>query len=674
MKPTNDEYEEISLEFTDKHGKIKTFAALYFPDRQISTICDTFENPETNVIETKISNPGMTRGDILQYFSKHDGTCNIELLIRSIMYEAYQKEGLADMLDDGNVRHFWYTHLKVILVGIMGKDESDSIKSAINRSWGFAIDSGAVTYEEMNIFSEKESGRLSIVKDSPFNNIIIAVEKLSFFSSFNWLPRLFNCTLITAGGQPSRAVARRFILELKNLSIDLDQDFHMCVASDLGPSGYYIQEAFKDQFEKAINYYGGSGKVEIHRLFVRKAQVTPDLLKSQGIPWQPKSDKKTRETIWSHFCEKTDGGLYIPVPSGWNGDVFETDGRPMVRALLEMDAFSTSVIEKSFVAELLRIIRETNDESKIMIPEIMRIFNELKNEVSDEVFEKWKRILIDPLKEEFLKDTEAWEVFIDETDEKDKEEINDRYEELFDEKEREKREREPELFDEKDELEEIINLLKAERDKKIEEIEESYDEQLKGSEYILEDVDEGIAEKCEDINNEINELVDEQNDELGSVDEEYDFRTEKYNKFKEEHLTVFNPVEQSLKSDIDTKFAEMGYTFIDLENRDETRDEVGGLCVNSKLLIDENISCFFQPIPTFKGEKLLEKASVNKDLNIGKVRDSFTPTFMVAMKTIWREDTKDIEFVLSETFEMKDLFQEVKDAMEETEKEIEEKE
>ena len=316
----NDEYEIKEFEFTDKHEKTKKVKILYFPNRQIATICDTFENPETHTIETSIIKPGMTTEEILQFFSKNDGTCNIEMLIRSIIYEAYQKEGLTTGMEEGNVRHFWYTHLKAILVPMlkmMGKkDVDDSIGSSINRAWGHLIDSGAVTYEEMNIYSGKESGRLSIIKDSPFNNIIIAVEKQSFFKSFSWLPKLFNCTLITAGGQPSRAVARRFILELQNLDVDLDQDFHMCVASDLDPSGYYIEEAFKDQFDKAIEYYGGSGKVEIHRLFVRKDQVTPELLKSQAIPWQPDNDEKTKETIWRHFCEKTDGGLYI---NGSNG-------------------------------------------------------------------------------------------------------------------------------------------------------------------------------------------------------------------------------------------------------------------------------------------------------------------------------------------------------------------
>lgn len=151
---------------------------------------------------------------------------------------------------------------------------------------------------------------------------------------------------------------------------------------------------------------------------------------------------------------------------------------------------------------------------------------------------------------------------------------------------------------------------------------------------------------------------------------EYQFRLASYNRFKEEHVTVFNPLEQSLKADIDAKLAGMDYSFSDLEARDETKKGIGGLCINTKLLTEENVSCFNHPVPTFKGDRLLEKASDNKDLNIGKVRDSFTPTFMGAMRKIWRDDTRDIDFEFGETIETPDLSQEIKDAIDETEREL----
>jgi hypothetical protein len=658
----DNDYEEIEYEYTEKREEgiaPKKGKVLYFPNRQIATICDTVENPETHMIETRISKQGMTKEELSYFFKRRyrkKDVINIEQLISSIIYEAYRKEG--STLEEGNVRTFWYTHLKALLVGILGREDNRNLNSSIMQAWTGVIDAGLVTYEEMNIRSEKESERISIVKDSPFSNIIIAVEKLSFFDTFSWLPRLFNCTLMTAGGQPSRAVIRRFIFELKELGTNLDQNFHLCTVSDLDPAGYIIQEAFKDQLEKAIVFYGGTGKVEIHRLFVRKDQVTPELLQAQGIPWEYKKEKrieivsKQEDTVWMRFCEKTNGGLYIPKPNGWTGKTYEIDGKMMVRALLEMNVFSATIIENAIINELLKIIRETSDESKIMIPEIMRVFYMLKDEISENLFKKWETVLIDPLKKEFFKEAEEWKETIVRENNDAASEINRRYDGYIEEKEDEKQERVPELFEKKEELEKQIDELENE----------------------LSGIEADIEEKCRDIDDEISTLNENRNEELQPVTEAYDFRIQRHRQFMEEHMTVFNPIEQALKSNIDMKLMEIDHRFQNLEKRDSIKKEIGSYCINYKLLVDENISCFDHPAPAFKGERFLEKAATKKDVNIGKVRYSFTPTFIDAMRKVWNEDTRDLTFELGEVAQLRDISQEIKDAIEETEKTLKEKE
>ena len=66
----------------------------------------------------------------------------------SIMYEGCVKEGLN--LEEGNVRHFWYTHLKHVLLTIFGLN-SDDLETPIDRAWDKVINSTIVKYEEMNI-------------------------------------------------------------------------------------------------------------------------------------------------------------------------------------------------------------------------------------------------------------------------------------------------------------------------------------------------------------------------------------------------------------------------------------------------------------------------------------------------------------------------------------------
>ncbi len=71
---------------------------------------------------------------------------------------------------------------------------------------------------------------------------------------------------------------------------------------------------------------------------------------------------------------------------------------------------------------------------------------------------------------------------------------------------------------------------------------------------------------------------------------------------------------------------------------------------------------------------LLERAAKNRELNIEKVRDSFTPSFIAALRDIWDDDTQDVSFELGEVEELKDISQELKDAIDETETALDEKE
>ena len=366
------EHEDIEEEY-EYGGKAKKTSVRFFPDKNIATVTEVSED----MTETRVITEGMDLDEIVECFpptpanAKKGHTYDRALLVRSIIYEAFRKEG--ESMEGGNVRNFWYTHLKKIITEKLGLGETDSVLTTINNAWGNMINSGLVNYEGMNVVGGKEQSRVSIVKDSPFSNLIVGLEKADYFSFFKWIPMLFNCTLITAGGQPSRTVARAFIRQLRDLEADLDQTFYMCIASDLDSAVFYIQDAFRKQFEAAIEYYGGSGKIMIRRLFVRRDQVSKQLLESEAMPCIDKakneSAAKAEDTKWKYFCEQTDGGIYLPKPN-WgkerevyesdgkrlvrgNGPVHVIDGHEMVRALLEMNAFRKTIIENAIIKELL---------------------------------------------------------------------------------------------------------------------------------------------------------------------------------------------------------------------------------------------------------------------------------------------------------------------------------
>ena len=673
------EFEDIT-EAYEYDGIDKKTWVRFFPNNSIATVTETTDEG-LEEIDAQVLWEGMSKADIMEYFppsgafKAKGGEFNLALLVRSIIYEAFEKEG--EGIESGNVRNFWYSHLKNVITKKLGLQESDSVLTTINNAWGDLINSGLVTYEGMNIVGGKESTRRSIVKDSPFNHIIIAVEKVDYFEQFKWLPELFNCTLITAGGQPSRAVARAFIKQLADLEVDLDQTFEMCIASDLDPAGYYIQEAFRKQFESAISHYGGCGQVNTSRLFVREDQVSKELLLSEAIPCKDKAKsskaRKAENTKWEFFKNATRGGLYIPVPLGWNGFTEMVKGKEMVRALLEMNAFSKSVIENTIIRELLKIIERTSDESKIMIPEIMRILEIMRGKAIDEIYEDWHRKLIKPLIEMFLKDTKDWgnsigEMYWDAVNEAESimddlsDPINEKYDELIEEKNQEAKDQEPELYESKGILEAKILDLQG----------------------TLNTVNDDINEKCADIFQEIQDLESDRDADLEPINEEYDeacelaqnmrdYRERKLAEFRNEQSGVFNPIEMMLKADIGQALSpeELEIYFRELEEMPKFEKHISKMLVDPILLTDESLSCFDQPAPTFSESDLLRKASDRKDNNIGTVRNAFSEALTDDMKDLIKSHALDLQFDLRGDVEAVDLTDSIKQAMEETEDEIE---
>jgi len=683
QKIAHGDYIEIRKDYT-YDDKLRHTSVLYFPDKSIATVTRTDED-EYGEISTEVVTYGMEVVDVEHYFPPRtqellkDKTFNLALLLRSIIFEAFYKEGQS--MESGNVRNFWYTHVKAI-VTVLGIRNAES---ALNSAWDEMINSGLCNYEEMNIIGGKESTRSSVVKDSPFSNIIIALEKADYYDYMLWLPKLFNCTLITAGGQPARTVSRAFILKLKDLGVDLDQQFYMCVASDLDPAGYYIQEAFRKQLEGAIRAYGGKSRIEIKRLFVRKDQVSDQLLRTEAMPCYDKkatseTAKKSENTKWEFFREAT-GGLYVPKPNWWRdeGPVYDIDGEEMVRGLLEMNAFSKRIIEQSIIRELLKIIEATSDESKIMIPEIMRIFEIMRKVATEEVYAEWHEKLIKPLIDKFLEETGRWTEEIRrkrwneerEAEQKQDEQfapIDENFDALVEEENQKARDRVPELFEQQEDLEDRIAKLNQE----------------------LEEVEDRIHEECEDIFDEIDRLEEEREEEKTPIKEEYEkeykdielrieYRERKLREFQDEKITIFNPMEMALKSDIadvleldEKQRKELNFFFRDIELIERFQPHISRLLENPELLTEEKTSCFEHPVPTFTEKDLLHKASQNRDENIESVRNAFPPAFTNEMKQFLIEHIADKEFELTREVEEEDLSEDVNRAMEETEEEIEE--
>lgn len=670
-------------------GKQTNFELRVVPDKQISTVTDK-KMGDDGLMETKILVYGMSREEIEAFFPPYSMKApypfTLKAIIRSIIFESFLKREI-DHLPKGNVRGFWYTHIIHIVENILGIGETDVVKSTINQAWEDLIVSGLVTYEDMNIKSDSASSTKYRVKDSPFSNLIIAVEKDDKFESMKWMPKLFNCTLMTAGGQPSRANARGFIKDIKDKArVDLNQTFYMCVISDLDPAGYYIQESFKNQLEKAIQYNRGTGKIVIRRLFVRKDQVTQSLLEHDALPCydKGKSDKakKAENTKWDYFCEQTNGGIYKNVPrsvalshGAIRNDEFVDSETVRVRAKLELNAFPDDIINDRVIKELLKIIVDTSDESLIMIPEIMRVFEEEREKAMLEIYEREHKIKIAPYIKDFLRDIDSqqfnmriltrgesqkvWDEF-----EKIKKELSEPFNEKIEELEEEADERVPEELAEKERLEGDIRELEEE----------------------LEDVEEDIKEQTQDLLDEISEqerLMQEaikpheidKAIKLADVEKRGEYRQEELEKFKREKETLFNPIEKALMETIEKLVSQdnLEFFFDDLEADGKTRGHISKLILDPKALLDEEIPCLKHEYPVFKEKDLLRKASAEERENVGSHRRGFTPDFLKDMRQLVHKgvDDKGLVFEIREIEVFEDFSEELNELVKQIEDDIE---
>lgn len=665
--------------------KTRSFSLTVIPHKQIATVAKRTPNEDGEFDIEILRESDLDYEGICYHFPplpalKRKGyEYNMLSLFRSILYELYQSMDSNDYgfkKEKGNVRGVWYSHFIHIVEDVLGLSETASVQNAINNAWEDMIVSGLFTYDDVKVISAKENVRESNVRDSPFNNIIVAVEKEDLFEDLKWIPKLFNCTLIAAGGQPSRAVARVFIRQLKDEGVDLDQHFHMCAISDCDPAGYYIQDSFRHQFDKSIEYYGGSGKVEIHRLFVRKDQVTANLLDHDAVPCRDKAVKpaarKAENTKWEAFCEVTNGGLYKRPPGRWDGPTYLIDGEQKVRAKLELNAFGKLAIEMKILQEIFKLI---DDPSKIMIPEIMRILNLLKQEVALAEYEKVDSEQIEPIINRYIQQIKTFyreysreiNQALESADDTYYDDIDDIFIQFTTDVEDIQDDIADKVFDDMIsymELQNQIEELERQRDNIEDMMFDTVDDEL-------DDITDLEDQYVEDLKPHKKKLEEEQK-RLEKMREMY--YTE-YEKFKNECVTIFGPAKEQLKAEILLAYKEkIDIRFREVEIDERTQPHIAKLIRDPDLLTDQAISCFKQPSPTFTDDTSLNKAADTHEENIGKFRNAFTPEFTNDMKEIIRDHASEFEFIADETLLRSTRIEEdeLKNFDEETREKIEE--
>lgn len=648
----------------------------FFIDEQMASITESFPTPDGRY-GIKLISKGMTRQkfedefppwplSILRAIKVGDPipTFNMALLIRSLIVENFIKIGLNR--ERGNVRHFFYTNIIYTLTTVMGVTNIDSLNTALNTAWKAVIESGLVTYEGMNIESAKNKILHSFVRHSPFSNIIICVEKERLLKDLSWIAELFKTSIITAGGQPSRATNRYLIRSQANWKRDLDKPFYLLSITDLDPAGWYIQNAFKQQIENAIKFYN-NGKGEVKdplRLFLTLDQVNDDLLHNYAISAKDKGAKteraiKASQTKVEYFKQKL----------GPEWERLMIDGTMMK---VELEAIKATQMEQVIISELLRLI---DDHSLILIPEIMGETEKQREEVIKDFLEMYVEEVVEPVIREFLKPIKKALKEIEKELDAENYKARDEYRTV----EREVRDTQLLIWKEYKELQNIlINKYTDKTDKlvkhEIQEIED-IDEEIEELKLKIEELEERKSEKEEEIEEEIglfreeirkieadldltdNKLYDKRKLFLDPAEkiksqiiEILDAQWELYQKemkdFESRQRGKFGSYLKSLEIQFQDSLdsEQIPIYFSVVESDPNVNKQLAYLLTQPKLLLEENKSCLSHPKPVFREANLLQKSvetihfeDTKNNPDLSKFRNDFSDLLKESLKDLMKK-------------------------------------
>ena len=284
-------------------------------DRPIAWVCEAYRD-KNDKTQIRVVREGMTREEIIEAFPRGRGPGEHEYnraeLCRAIIYEAYREvveQGV--WRERGNIRSFWYERFMYVLRTVMrDKASQNSLDVTINQAWGELVEEGWVTYDVLNLYSEKEDAyTVAAQLDSPYPTAIVLVEKAAFFDDLHDLANVYEISFCAAGGQSSRAAAMAYVKKLETLAIDTDQTFTVYSMMDCDPQGWDIPKQFCNHLRIA-----GVVNVELVRLGILKEQLGDTVSRVASVyPLGRRGSKEYKQklSLAERWAEEAGGGIWL---------------------------------------------------------------------------------------------------------------------------------------------------------------------------------------------------------------------------------------------------------------------------------------------------------------------------------------------------------------------------
>ena len=166
---------------------------------------------------------------------------------------------------DTPLRSLWYKFIKLVFQKIHPSKKVSNPTHSFYKSLADIMRRTEYWYRDFNIYNKlskdifqrpnrywtAEEGEPSVIL---FPNVLITLEKESYFHTFQNFCDLLGINLYAAGGMPSLSKAEEASRQLRELNTT--DDLNLYTLSDYDPAGFNINETFKNQFSEFLDRFG----------------------------------------------------------------------------------------------------------------------------------------------------------------------------------------------------------------------------------------------------------------------------------------------------------------------------------------------------------------------------------------------------------------------------------
>jgi len=201
---------------------------------------------------------------------------------------------------DGNLRSFFYTHIKPVMARIPGALESsrDPYDTMLDAFVELVEEYGLISYTELDLDDENYHHRKI---GEQFPHLIVFAEKVGFFRFLERLHRDLGVTVAALGGTPS-VLSSEYLVRALAEKTELSKPFVVFSITDWDPSGHQIAEA---QIRQLHSF--GVETIE-HEALIHPRHYTADEIELFRFPLPRR--QKTKNRNWLEETGGIEGELF----------------------------------------------------------------------------------------------------------------------------------------------------------------------------------------------------------------------------------------------------------------------------------------------------------------------------------------------------------------------------